>query len=65
MIMVNNRPQPHEAGLTVQRLLERNRFTYRGIIVKIGGKVVEEEDYAVTRIPDGEDVKVIHICHGG
>lgn len=65
MIKVNNRDQTFEENLTVTRLLERNRYTYVGIVVKVNNKVIEEEDYDSLLISDGDDVKVIHICHGG
>jgi thiamine biosynthesis protein ThiS len=65
MILVNNRPQEFENNLTINRLLERNRYTYIGIVVKIDGKVIEEEDYDKTIVYDEDNVKIIHICHGG
>ncbi len=65
MILVNNRPQEMENNLTITRLLVRNRFIYVGIVVKIDGKVIEEEDYDKTVVRDEDDIKIIHICHGG
>jgi thiamine biosynthesis protein ThiS len=65
MIQVNNRNQEFEEHLTVNRLLKRNRFTYVGIIVKINNRVIEDDEYDAFLISDNDDVKVIHICHGG
>ncbi len=62
MITVNNRPFPYEAGMTIGDILERNRFTYEGLIIRVNGQLVEDRGFP---IHDGDDVKVIHICQGG
>lgn len=64
MINVNNRPQEYDLNMTIQDLLDKNRFTYSGIFVKINGVIIEEDEFDRV-IQDGDDVKVIHICHGG
>jgi len=62
MIKVNNRPFPHEKGMTVRDVLEANKFTYEGLIIRVNDQLVEDRDHI---IQDGDDVKVIHICQGG
>lgn len=64
MINVNNRPQEYDLNMTIQDLLDKNKFTYSGIFVKINGVIIEEDEFDKV-IQDGDDVKVIHICHGG
>lgn len=64
MINVNNRPQEYDLNMTIQDLLEKNKFTYSGIFVKINGVIIEDDNFDRV-IRDGDDVKVIHICHGG
>ena len=64
MINVNNRPQEYDLNMTIQDLLEKNKFTYSGIFVKINGIIIEDNEFDKV-IQDGDDVKVIHICHGG
>ncbi len=64
MINVNNRPQEYDLNMTIQDLLEKNKFTYSGIFVKLNGVIVEDDNFDRV-IQDGDDVKVIHICHGG
>ena len=66
MIRVNNRDEiAWEEGLTVSALLERFRYTFPHIIVKIDGEVVPREEYPTRTIPDGADVRVIHLIAGG
>jgi sulfur carrier protein len=66
MIRVNNRDELEwEEGLTVSALLERKRFTYPHIIVTIDGRVIPREEYATCVIPDGSNVRVVHLIAGG
>lgn len=65
MIKVNGRDFEWEEGLTVEKLLEKKRYTFHRIIVKINGEIIPKEKYATTEIKDGDDVKAIHIFGGG
>ena len=66
MIRVNNRDEIEwEEGLNVSDLLERFRYTFAHIIVKINGEVIPREEYPKRTIPDGAEVWVIHLIAGG
>ncbi|MBB6216554.1 sulfur carrier protein [Anaerosolibacter carboniphilus] len=65
MIKVNGRDFEWEDGLTVEKLLEKKRYTYPKIIVRINEKLILKEQYRSTSIYDGDDVKVIHLLAGG
>lgn len=65
MIKVNGKDFEWEEGLTVEKLLEKKKYVFHGIIVKINDKLIEKEEYATTQINDGDDVKAIHIFGGG
>jgi sulfur carrier protein len=66
VILVNNRDKvAWEEGLTVSALLERFRYTFPHIIVKVDGEVVPREEYPTRTIPDDADVWVIHLIAGG
>ncbi len=65
-IRVNNRDEiPWEPGLTVTELLRRFRYTFPAIVVTINGEVISEEEFPTREIPDGADVRVIHLIAGG
>lgn len=66
MILVNNRDQlPWEPGMTVQTLLERCRYTSPHLHVFVNGELVRPPEYGKTRIPDGAEVRVLHMIAGG
>lgn len=66
MILINNRDEVEwKKGLTVSDLLERFRYTFAHIIVKVNGEVVSREEYPTRAIPDGANVWVIHLIAGG
>lgn len=66
MIRVNDRDEVEWGeGLTVSDLLQRMRYTYPHIVVRVMGNVVPEEAYSTWRVPDGADVWVIHLIAGG
>ena len=66
MIRVNHRDKIEwQEGLTVSALLERLRYTFAHIIVKIDDQVVPRDDYPTRLIPDGAHVWVIHLIAGG
>jgi len=66
VIRINNRDEIEwEEGMTVSDLLERMRYTFPHIIVKVDGEIVPREEYNTRTIPDGADVRVIHLIAGG
>jgi thiamine biosynthesis protein ThiS len=65
MIKVNGRDREWKKDLTVVLLLERCKYTFPLIMVKINGKYISREKYKDTAIMDGDDVQVIHSIAGG
>ena len=65
MIQVNKRDFDWWKGMTIQSLLDAKRYTFRMIIVKVNGKVVPKDQYAMFPIHDGDNVDVIHLMGGG
>lgn len=65
MFLLNNRPCKWEEGLTVRKLLEKNKFTYPLIVVIINGENILDSEYSSRLIRVGDDVKVIHLAAGG
>ena len=65
MIRVNEEAMEWEAGMTIQHVLDRRKYTFPLIVVKVDGEVVRKEQYASYQVPDGADVKVIHLISGG
>jgi thiamine biosynthesis protein ThiS len=66
MITVNDKFDiAWEEGLTVSRLLEQLKFSFPLIIVSVNGMLVPKDQYASRQIPDGAEVKVLHMTAGG
>ena len=65
MIKVNGRDREWEKDLTVVLLLERCKYTFPLIMVKINGKYIPKEKYKDILIVDNDDVQVIHSIAGG
>lgn len=65
MIKVNNKDQEHINEMTIEDLLKKNNYTFPGLVIRLNGKIIEDDERELTIIKDGDDIKVIHICHGG
>jgi sulfur carrier protein len=65
MIKVNGRDKEWEEKLTVGLLLEKCKYTFPLIMVKVNGKYIPKEKYKDTAIIDGDDIQVIHSIAGG
>ena len=66
MVTINNRDRLEwREGLTVRELLDQLGYTYVLITVTVNGALVAEEDYASHVVPDGAEVTVFHLAHGG
>ena len=66
MITINKRDNLEwRPGMTIQDVLDAMRYTYHLITVTVNGEIVPKEDFDTYQIPDGADVRVFHIMHGG
>lgn len=66
MILVNDRDKvDHKPGMTVADVLAALGYDYALIVVTVNGVFVPTDDYATAPVPDGADLKAIHIAHGG
>lgn len=65
MIKVNGDPMEWRDGMTVQDILNAKKYKFPLLIVTIDDEHVTKEQYAATIVPDGANVKVIHMLSGG
>ena len=66
MILINNRDKLEwTPGMTVRDMMKAMNYVYVLITITVNGELVDEDDYDTYEIPDGADVKAIHIHHGG
>lgn len=65
-ITLNNEPLIIGAeSITVEKLLELKKYTFRLRIVKINGRILDRESYAREVINNGDTVQVIYLMSGG
>ncbi len=65
-ISLNNNPETIEGtSITVNQLLKLKNFTFKMLIIKINGKLIQKENYGTATIQDGDDVTVMHLISGG
>ncbi|MDD2425143.1 MAG: sulfur carrier protein ThiS [Bacteroidales bacterium] len=65
-ITLNNRDEYFEEDeLTISRIMEIRSFKFRMLVVRLNDKPVRKEDYSVTTVKDGDDLKIIHLVSGG
>ena len=65
MIRVNGNAVEWREGMTVADALRAMAYDFPLITVIVNGEIVEKEAYEDFAVPDGADVKAIHIHHGG
>ncbi|MBD3237409.1 MAG: sulfur carrier protein ThiS [Candidatus Eisenbacteria bacterium] len=66
MIIVNNRDKlDWHKGMTVHDLLQEMGYSYKLITVTVNGTLVPQSDYEDHEVPDGAEVTVFHLAHGG
>ncbi len=65
-ITLNNREEELETDvLSVSKMLELKKFTFRMRIIKINGILVPKEKYDTTFIQDGDNVLMLYLMSGG
>ena len=65
MIEVNGKEVEWIENETVSQLLERMRYVFPLVVVKINNKVVPKNDFSKVTVPDNSQVSVIHMISGG
>ena len=64
-IVVNGKEVRYEKNETVTDLLQRLKYTFPLIIVKINENLIKKKDYGKTMIPEHATVNVVHMISGG
>ena len=65
MITVNNIDYPFRSGMTVRSLLEEKNYVFPILVVKLNDRIIEDADFDVTAVNDGDSVMAIHVFAGG
>lgn len=65
-IILNNREEELETDvLSVTKMLEMKKFSFRMRIIKVNGILVPKEKYDTTLIQEGDNVLMLYLMSGG
>jgi len=64
-IQVNGDPLEWKEGMTVRDLLTLKRFTFPLLVVTVNDDFIDQKSYDTALIPEGANVKVVHLMSGG
>lgn len=65
-IFLNNREEEFETEvLSVSRMLELKKFSFRLRIIKVNGILIPKEEYDSTIIREGDNVLMLYLMSGG
>ena len=65
MLKVNKEDYPFREGMTIKALMDEKGFTFKRIIVRLNGKIVDDADLAEIILNDGDNLDAIHVFAGG
>ena len=65
MLRVNDAPLDYDEGMTVGDILKKKNYIFRMLAVWVNGEFVPRGTYEAVKVPDGAEVKVIHMIAGG
>lgn len=65
MIRVNDNQVEWRQGMTVADALRAMNYDFPLITVTVNGTLVPSDEHDTHPVPDGADVRAIHIHHGG
>jgi thiamine biosynthesis protein ThiS len=65
-VLLNNNIEdfPGDA-VSVSRLLLIKNFTFKMLVIKLNGKLIQKSEYDTTYLKDGDEIHVLHLISGG
>lgn len=65
-IILNNRKEEFAVEtISVTRMIELKKFSFRMRIIKINGSLIPKEKYDTTIIHEGDNVQMLYLMSGG
>ena len=65
-IILNNREEEFGEGvLSISKMLELKKFSFRMRIIKVNGMLVSKDKYDTTFIQEGDNVLMLYLMSGG
>lgn len=51
--------------MTIRDILRIRNYTFRMLVIKVNDQLIRKPEWDRYRVPDGAEVKVIHLISGG
>lgn len=64
-IIVNGESMEWQPEMTVRDILTIRNYTFRMLVIKVNDQLVKKPQWDHYLVPDGAEVKVIHLISGG
>ena len=65
-ILLNNRAEEFDLDeMTVEKMIEIRKFSFKMRVVKINGSYIKKEDYSEAIIKEGDNVQMLYLMSGG
>jgi sulfur carrier protein len=65
-IILNNREEELTGErMTITRMLELKKFTFRMRIIRVNGKLIPRDEYDSTMVNNGDNIEMIYLMSGG
>ncbi len=65
-ILLNSREEIFEEDpLSVARMIELKKFSFRMRVIKINGALIPKDKYETSMIRDGDNVQMLYLMSGG
>lgn len=64
-VTVNGRAVEWEDQMTIQRLLEKMKFSHRLFIVKMNNDIIKKELYSTQIVPENAHLTIMRLLAGG
>lgn len=64
-IKVNGNYLEVEDNITLSKLIENLKLNSKKIVIELNRNIIDEKDYDLTEIKDGDTVEIVHFVGGG
>ena len=66
MVWINDKFEvTWEEGMTVDRVREKLKFSFRMLVITVNGRLVPQEKWKNFPVQDGDEMKILHMTAGG
>jgi len=64
-VIVNGREVEWEDQMSIQKLLEKIKFSHRLFIVKMDNRIIKKESYSTQIVPENAHLTIVRLVAGG